>query len=162
MVAPAHPWHGARMTLPAPDTTLTERLVSSFYVEAMLLSDEARSYFDGYGRADRALLDPVERVYLSCESLKVTTRLMHILAWLIVHRARLRGEEPDAVPMRLGQADPSDIACLTGLPSAARTIIMASIDLYRRVQMIDADMNTPQARAPSPARLMQQSLAQRF
>jgi regulator of CtrA degradation len=146
-----------------PDSPLARRLVSSLYVEAMLLSDEARSYFDGYGRADRAAMDAVERVYLSCESLKVTTRLMHIIAWLLVQRGLLNGDTPDALPMRLGHADHSDPAGLIGLPAAARAIIRSSLDLYRRVGLLDADLNgKPDVTALSPALALQQSLASAF
>ena len=147
------------MPIARTDTALTARLVASLHVEAMVLSDEARSYFDGYGRADRKTMDAVERVYLSCESLKVTTRLMHIVAWLLVHRARLSGQDADAVPMRLGQADASDPAGLVGLPAAARAIILASQDLYRRVALLDADIHIVRIQ-PSPARHLQARLLQ--
>ena len=60
---------------------LAPRLVSALYVEAMLLADEARGYFDEFGREERDTLTPLIRVTFSCESLKVTTRLMHIIAW---------------------------------------------------------------------------------
>src|SRR3954466_7205772 len=53
----------------------------------MLLADEARAYLDRQGRADRDSLEPIVRVSFSCESLKVTTRLMHVIAWLLTQRA---------------------------------------------------------------------------
>src|SRR5688572_3028039 len=63
---------------PEPEARITPRLVDSFYTEAMLLADEARAYFDDAGRDDRTNLDPFVRVSFACESLKVTTRIMHI------------------------------------------------------------------------------------
>ena len=74
------------------DNQLTPKLVDALYVEAMVLADEARSYFDTQGRDDRLSLDPVDRVGFSCESLKVTTRLMHVIAWLLTQRAVAAGE----------------------------------------------------------------------
>lgn len=145
-----------------PATQLTPRLIASLHVEAMVLSDEARSYFDGYGRAERAALDTVERVYFSCESLKVTTRLMHIVAWLLVQRARLNGEEGAGRAMRLGHADHSDPAGLIGLPAAARAIIAGSQDLYRRVAQLDEDLQGQATQTMSPARSLQQVLAGTF
>ena len=71
---------------------ISRRLVDSLYVEAMLLADEARGYFDAAGRADRDDLPPLLRVGFSCESLRVTTRLMHVIAWLLVRRALASGE----------------------------------------------------------------------
>jgi regulator of CtrA degradation len=66
---------------------LTSRLVDSLYVEAMLLADEVRAYFDEGGREEREALPPLLKVSFSCESLKVTTRLMHVIAWLLTQRA---------------------------------------------------------------------------
>ena len=96
---------------------LTPKLVDSLYVEAMLLADEARSYFDACGRDDRLSLDPVDRVGFSCESLKVTTRLMHIIAWLLTQKAVAAGEVTRAQAgiseRRLGDAPATDAELLT-------------------------------------------------
>ena len=75
---------------PEPQVRITSRLIDSLYTEAMLLADEARSYFDDAGRDERAILEPFARVGFACESLKVTTRIMHIVAWLLTQRARSR------------------------------------------------------------------------
>ena len=66
--------------IPQPQARITSRLIDSLYTEAMLLADEARSYFDDAGRDERATLEPFARVGFACESLKVTTRIMHIVA----------------------------------------------------------------------------------
>ena len=57
---------------------LTPLLVDSLYIEAMLLADEARACFDR--SFDAGHLSPEISVAFSCESLKVTTRLMHSIA----------------------------------------------------------------------------------
>ena len=36
--------------IPQPQVRITSRLIDSLYTEAMLLADEARSYFDDAGR----------------------------------------------------------------------------------------------------------------
>ena len=134
---------------------LTPRLVDSLYTEAMLLADEARAYFDRHGREYRESLDPLLRVGFSCESLKVTTRLMHVVAWLLTQRAVEAGEISRAharkPARRLGDAPESDSALLARLPPAAQSLIEASRDLYARVQRLDASglATEPQ---PSPAR----------
>ncbi len=71
---------------------VTPKVIDSLYTEAMLLADEARSYFDRNGREDRLRLDPLLRVGFSVESLKVTTRLMHVIARLLTQRALEAGE----------------------------------------------------------------------
>ena len=69
---------------------LTPKLLESLYIEAMILADEARSYFD---RDQMTVnLSPEISVAFSCESLKVTTRLMHSIAWLLNQKALLAGE----------------------------------------------------------------------
>lgn len=120
---------------------ITSRLIDSLYTEAMLLADEARSYFDDAGRDDRASLEPFARVGFACESLKVTTRIMHIVAWLLTQRAIESGEIPlldgRRPERRLGHAQDSDPAVVTQLPQAAQRLINASSDLYARIKRID-------------------------
>src|SRR5215212_1296997 len=106
-----------------PSAGLTPKLVDSLYVEAMVLADEARSYFDSAAREDRLGLEPVDRVGFSCESLKVTTRLMHIIAWLLTQRAVAAGEltrrQAGESERRLGPAPVSDEQLLPRLPQPA-------------------------------------------
>jgi len=120
---------------------LTPKLIDGLYVEAMVLADEARSYFDAGGRDDRLALDPLDRVGFSCESLKVTTRLMHVIAWLLTQRAVAAGElsrvEAGAAERRLGPAGDTDQALLARLPETAAELIRASEELYGRVGRLD-------------------------
>ena len=122
-------------------TELTPKLVDSLYVEAMVLADEARSYFDSAARDDRLALEPVDRVGFSCESLKVTTRLMHVIAWLLTQRAVTAGElsraQAGETDRRLGPAPESDQALLPRLPQPATDIVRASEELYDRVRRLD-------------------------
>lgn len=143
--------------LSSSDSRITPRLVESLYTEAMLLADEARTYFDAQGRSERDGLDPFVRVGFACESLKVTTRLMHIIAWLLTQRAIDSGEigrggnsRPER---RLGYAGDSDPAVVEQLPAPARALIAASNDLYQRVKRLDED-SLNEAPVPSPARAL--------
>lgn len=141
----------------AGKSRITPRLVESLYTEAMLLADEARTYFDIGSRADRDLLEPFIRVGFACESLKVTTRLMHIIAWLLTQRAVETGElsvETSRRPeRRLGHAGASDPVVVDQLPQAARSLISSSIDLYERVRRLDEEQLNNQP-VPSPARAL--------
>ncbi len=141
----------------APQAALTSRLIDALYIEAMLLADEARAYFDEAGRDERALLDPFARVGFACESLKVTTRIMHIVAWLLTQRAIESGEIPHrdgrAATRRLGHAQDSDPAVFPKLPDDARKLISASADLYARVKRID-DGGLASEHVQSPARAL--------
>ena len=140
---------------------LTPKLVDSLYVEAMVLADEARSYFDRTARDDRAALDPVDRVGFACESLKVTTRLMHVIAWLLTQRAVAAGEltrdQAVEAERRLGPALPSDERLIPRLPEAAVELIRASQELYDRVARLDSG-SFADVPAASPARSLQSRL----
>lgn len=153
------------MVSTAFQTRLHRRLIDTLYVDAMVLADEARGYFDEAGRIDRDRLDPITRVAFSCESLRVTTRLMHIIAWILTQRAVTAGElsadEALDPARRLGTAVASDPSVVAQLPRAARQLVDASNDLYRRVARIDAAQAADEPPA-SPARSMQRRLAGAF
>ena len=139
------------------EARITPRLIDSFYTEAMLLADEARSYFDDAGHRERDSLDPFTRVTFACESLKVTTRIMHIVAWLLTQRAIESGEiqyaEGRRPERRLGNAQDSDPETVSRLPAAAQRLVSASTDLYLRVKRLD-DGNVASVPPQSPARAL--------
>ena len=142
---------------PQAEVRITSRVIDGLYTEAMLLADEARHYFDEAGRDDRNLLEPFVRVSFACESLKVTTRIMHIVAWLLTQRAIESGEIPGRdghrPERRLGHAQESDPAVVATLPPSAQRLIGASADLYARVKRLDEgalETEVPQ----SPARAL--------
>lgn len=150
-------WHMTESEPSRPQVRITSRLIDSLYTEAMLLADEARSYFDDVGREERASLEPFARVGFACESLKVTTRIMHIVAWLLTQRAIESGEIPAfdgrRPERRLGHAQDSDNDVVAQLPDAAQRLIHASSDLYARIKRIDEgglETEIPQ----SPARAL--------
>lgn len=132
------------------DSALFLRLVDRLYAEAMLITDEARSYFDGYGIEERDRLDVVSRLTFSCESLKITTRMTHIIAWLLMQRAWCRAERgggaisDDGTDMSrhalalspLGPADRSDEHALSLLPQQAQCLVRESMSLYARVERL--------------------------
>jgi regulator of CtrA degradation len=144
---------------------LTRKLIDSLYVEAMVLADEARAYFDRYSHEDRNLLDPVLRVSFSCESLKVTTRLMHIIAWLLTRRAVEDGEIDPLQALnpnhRLGDAITTDFLQIARFPEEARTLIATSVELYDRVKRFDGKLLAPKI-TTSPARNLLRQLEQAF
>ena len=147
------------------------RLVSALYTDAMLLADEARSYFDDRSRRDRDALPPVARVAFSCESLKVKTRLMHVIAWLLVRRAVAAGELTPAEALtanrRLSDEITSEDDVLSDLPDEARHLVEASRALFRRAAVLDRALAGDAAMSPadkpaSPVRAMQHDLLARL
>jgi regulator of CtrA degradation len=144
---------------------VTPKVIDALYIEAMLLADEARSYFDDRGREERGGLDPLLRVEFTCEALKVTTRLMHVIAWLLNQRAVEAGEITAAQarqPERsLGDAAGTDSALLRRLPREAAGIIAESEELYDRVRRV-ADGGDSGGGQASPARTLMNRLERAF
>ena len=151
------------------DRGMHRRIVDGLYVEAMVMADEARSYFDR-GDIDPEMDDPLRRVAFACESLKVTTRLMHIIAWLLSQRAWGRGEIGDVdlsdEKYRLGWATGTDPALAATFPFAARALIDASQELYERVARLQESMDRMARRRGhveiSPARTLMDRLSTAF
>lgn len=148
--------------------TLNKALIASLYAEALLLADEARAWFDhAMGEGGKALApgaaadqemdsglfswagrhDPSLRIALSCESLRLTTRLMHIIAWLLLQRAIIAGEVPENVAResanRLGPSPPSDTHLLGDLPQEAQRLVENSQRLHVRVARMDGALDGP-------------------
>jgi regulator of CtrA degradation len=142
---------------PEPQSRIAPRLIDSLYTEALILADEARAYFDEEGRDERVTLPPFVRVGFACESLKVTTRIMHIVAWLLTQKAletgEIKGADGRRPERRLGNASDSDPLVIDQLPESARKLINASSDLYARVRRLDEGQLADEP-AASPARAL--------
>ncbi|MBA3668760.1 MAG: DUF1465 family protein [Sphingomonas sp.] len=149
-----------------PEAHITTRLIDSLHTETMILADEARKYFDEAGRDERAMLEPSARVGFACESLKLTTRIMHIVAWLLTQRAiesgELNGVEGRRSERRLGHVLGSDQLVVDQLPRAARVLINASAELYARVRRVDQGSIESEDAPISPARALMGRLERRL
>ena len=159
------------MTDATEKRVLTPALIDPLYAEAIAVADEARTYFSAEGLEERQTLDPMERVLFSCESLKVTTRLMHVISWLMVGKAVAAGEmtpqEAAAPDRRLGFAEGSDEAReprLALMPAHALSLIRRSQALYDRVRHMEASLfgNGEDAPAGGGARGLQNRLDEAF
>jgi regulator of CtrA degradation len=142
---------------------VTAKVINALYIEAMVLADEARAYFDLHSRDSRNQMTPLQRVGFSCESLKVTTRLMHIVAWLLTQRA-LAENAPSVETshsQRLGSVAQTEADTTLQLPSEAQQLITASIELYTRVKWLEDQLITSEAKL-SPARRLQSRLLEAF
>ena len=110
--------------------------------EAHDLLVEARAYLEA--TSDARLGRPVEDLAHSMETLRLTTRLTQIMAWLLVQRAVHAGEmtpaEARQAPNRLGARglclDPGGETEAT-LPAGLRALLARSRKLYRRIARLD-------------------------
>ena len=117
----------------------------TLFKEGMTLVEEAADYLDGPGRtAARQLPRPASIVYAT-ESMRLTTRLMQLASWLLLHRSVREGdmtaerarEEKKKIQLEklsTGMEGPG----WDELPEAFRALIGRSLLLQKRVERIDA------------------------
>jgi len=148
----------ATLAMNTAASSTTPAIIESLYREALLLADEARSAFERppLAQASAALSedDGMTRIALSCEALRTTTRMMHVLAWLLNHRAFFAGELSEFQLRRHGRlpaAQPmSDPAQLALLDDDALQVVEQSRAFYARVERLDNSWRTqaaPETRA---------------
>ncbi len=142
------------------------RLVESLYSEALSLSDDVRAGFDlSELEASQARPDDPFRVALSCEALRATTRMMHAVAWLLNHRAYLRGELSELQLRRSGDLShlpPRDAQRVAILPLPLRALIEATEAFYLRLLRIEEEWRREGEAVRAPVSAMQDRLAQVF
>lgn len=73
-------------------TNLSRPIIEALYTEALVLADDVRAVFALGTREPEVGEESQVRIALSTEGLKTTTRMMHILAWLLNQRAFFSGE----------------------------------------------------------------------
>jgi regulator of CtrA degradation len=148
----------------ARTTNLTRPIIEALYTEALVLADDVRAVFAAGVREPLAGEDAFMRLALSTEGLKTTTRMMHVLAWLLNQRALFQGELSEN-QVRLHGALPtdrlSDDAQLALLEPETRELIADTERLHRRIARLDEawrqDFETT-----SPARAFQDRIGRTF
>ncbi|WP_284124489.1 DUF1465 family protein [Parerythrobacter aestuarii] len=130
-------------------TDLSATIVEELYCEALVLADDVRAAFDLTTPRDAGKMDQV-RIALSTEGLKTTTRVMHVLAWLLNQRAYFRGEMTEAQLRKHGQLPPdraSEPDQLELLELPTQLLIVETQLLHARVARLDKAWRTgPDAR----------------
>jgi regulator of CtrA degradation len=129
-------------TLPskAPGATA---FFSGTYDEAIQMLVETRDYLTSQGDKDNALLSDERKKVFAFESLRLTSRLTRVMAWLLAQRAVHKGqmsidEATDEgfclrnVPVCIEKG--ADIA---GMPEGLRALLERSHRLYVRVARLD-------------------------
>src|SRR5690349_18780024 len=72
---------------------------ADLFRDGMALVEETATYLDGPGRAESKKLERAAALAYATESMRLTTRLMQLASWLLLHRAVKEGE------MSLAQAN---------------------------------------------------------
>jgi len=133
----------------------TYREVIDLLERARALAAAPRNTAGGRPRAVTGI-DPSAMVRLeaSCEALRVTSRLTHCLAWVLVHKAIHAGElAPDAAYDPENRLSGGSVCLAMGgeanprLPARLRSLLFDSRSLYVRLARLDARMSAAGARA---------------
>jgi regulator of CtrA degradation len=142
-----------------------ERLAASqaftaLFRQGMTLVEETAAYLDGVGRQEAKALPRRAALAYATESMRLTTRLMQLASWLLLHRAVNEGEmslaqarrEKAKVRVRADEHADADLAGL--VPPRLQELIDRSVNLQQQVLRLDTTIHTPAAAptasAPNP------------
>ncbi|WP_119168554.1 DUF1465 family protein [Algihabitans albus] len=119
------------------------------YAEALALTQEARDYVALEERAERKGLRPADQLVAACESMRVTTRLTQVMAWLLVQRAVQAGEmtrddarQPQHRLSAKEICETSELSAPADLTPRMMHLLSRSHALYERVARLDALLDT--------------------
>jgi regulator of CtrA degradation len=138
----------------------SERLTNSaafgtLFREGMDLVEETAAYLDGDGRTEAKALERSVSLTYATESMRLTTRLMQLASWLLLHRAVKEGEmtlsqaNREKTKVKLSAADPGPEDMIAKLPQQLQDLIVRSMNLQSRVRRLDVTIHSPPAdRAP--------------
>ena len=137
----------------------------ALFKEGMNLVERTADYLDGPGRgAARALPRPLSVIYAT-ESMRLTTRLMQLASWLLLHRAVKEGEmslaqaNKEKTKVKLSATDTHDPNNVELLPEKLRGLIERSIALHGKVRRLDTTIhNRPAVDQPMPANPVERQL----
>ena len=136
-----------------------ERLANSqafadLFRDGMALVEETASYLDGPGRQESKKLVRAAALAYATESMRLTTRLMQLASWLLLHRAVKEGEmslaqaNKEKAKVRLSSPDTHDPHNLELLPEALRSLIERSQTLQLKVRRLDATIHNRTVESP--------------
>jgi regulator of CtrA degradation len=134
--------------------SFSERLANSqvfatLFRDGMALVEETASYLDGSGRTESKKLERNAALVYATESMRLTTRLMQLASWLLLHRAVKEGEmtlaqaNKEKSKVRLATCDPGDATSIALLPAKLQQLIARSTKLQTEVRRLDTTMHAP-------------------
>jgi regulator of CtrA degradation len=122
---------------------------SQLFRDGMGLVEETAAYLDGPGRKDSKALTRSAALTYATESMRLTTRLMQLASWLLLHRAVKEGEmslsqvNQEKTKVKLSPTFTADQDTLNLLPDALVTLIQRSLVLADQVRRLDATIHSP-------------------
>ena len=120
---------------------------SDLFRDGMSLVEETATYLDGDGRQDSKKLDRAASLAYATESMRLTTRLMQLASWLLLHRAVKEGEmslaqaSKEKSKVKLSGVDSHDPTNIELLPKPLRDLIERAQKLQSKVRRLDATIH---------------------
>ena len=138
-----------------------EKLASSqafagLFRDGMALVEETAAYLDGPGRQESKKLERSAALGYATESMRLTTRLMQLASWLLLHRAVKEGEmtlsqaNKEKSKVKLAAGEPGDPETIKLLPERLRGLIDRSKKLNDQVRRLDANIYAPSIAPDTP------------
>jgi len=124
---------------------------SQLFRDGMGLVEETAAYLDGLGRKESKALTRAAALTYATESMRLTTRLMQLASWLLLHRAVKEGEmslsqvNQEKTKVKLSPTFTADQETLNLLPDTLVTLIQRSLVLADQVRRLDATIHAPSA-----------------
>jgi regulator of CtrA degradation len=124
---------------------------AALFKDGMALVEETAAYLDGPGRKESKTLKRAAALTYATESMRLTTRLMQLASWLLLHRAVKEGEmslaqvNQEKTKVKLSAGEPADAEVLAVLPEALVDLIERSRKLLDQVRRLDATIHGPSA-----------------
>src|SRR6202158_4559987 len=118
----------------------TWQVFADLFRDGMALVEETASYLDGPGRKESKKLERMAALSYATESMRLTTRLMQLASWLLLHRAVKEGEmslaqaSKEKSKVRLAACDPGDAKSIALLPGKLQELIARSTKLQGEVR----------------------------
>jgi regulator of CtrA degradation len=125
---------------------------ADLFRDGMALVEETASYLDGPGRQESKKLERNAALAYATESMRLTTRLMQLASWLLLHRAVKEGEmslaqaNKEKAKVKLATGDLADEHNIKLLPERLRILIQRSKSLQSSVRRLDATIHAAPAR----------------
>jgi regulator of CtrA degradation len=144
----------------AEPVSFGERLANSqafaaLFRDGMALVEETATYLDGPGRQESKKLERAAALAYATESMRLTTRLMQLASWLLLHRAVKEGEmslaqaSKEKTKVKLATTDTHDPNNVALLPELLRDLIERSLALQTKVRRVDSTIHNRGAEQPA-------------
>ena len=133
------------------------QVFAASFRDGMALVEETAAYLDGLGRQESKKLDRAAALAYATESMRLTTRLMQLASWLLLHRAVNEGEmslaqaNREKTKVKLSTMDVGDEQTIKLLPDRLQELIGRSRELQLKVLRLDATIHAPSTPTTPPS-----------